>query len=156
MSDPPALRASDTDREQTVALLRDHAAEGRLTLEEFTERMSAAYLARTREHLEALSRDLPPRHASVASRRAPTRFLFSRFALGGHKRARGNDPPPASGNAARAHLRRLDLRRHRRLARARRVGAEDVAEVIRGIRSGAHKELEGQAQGSLRPGRTTP
>ena len=33
MSELPALRASDADRDRTVALLRDHAAEGRLTLE---------------------------------------------------------------------------------------------------------------------------
>jgi len=43
MSDVPALRASDAERERTVVLLREHAAQGRLTLEEFTKRMSAAY-----------------------------------------------------------------------------------------------------------------
>ena len=31
MSEPPALRASDADREHAVALLREHAAAGRLT-----------------------------------------------------------------------------------------------------------------------------
>ena len=42
MSDLPALRASDADRERPIALLREHTADGRLTLEEFTDRMSAA------------------------------------------------------------------------------------------------------------------
>jgi hypothetical protein len=77
MSETPAVRASDAERERTVALLRDHAAEGRLTLEEFTDRMSAAYLARTNAELDDLARDLPV--APAASRRRPTRFLLSMF-----------------------------------------------------------------------------
>jgi len=77
VSETPALRASDADRERAIALLRDHAAEGRLTLEEFIERMSAAYLARTNDELEELVRDLPSAGTSVVSRRRPTRFLFS-------------------------------------------------------------------------------
>jgi hypothetical protein len=77
MSDLPALRASDADRDRMVVLLREHAAQGRLTLEEFTERMSAAYLARTHDELDELSRDLPVTHAAVASRRRPTRFVLA-------------------------------------------------------------------------------
>ena len=65
MSDTPALRASDADRERTVGLLRDHAAEGRLTLEEFTDRMSAAYLAGTNDELEELARDTRDRKSVV-------------------------------------------------------------------------------------------
>ena len=78
MSDAPAIRVSDADRERTIALLRDHAAEGRLTLEEFTERMSSAYAARTNDELEALARDLPSTAVPV-SRRSPTRFVLSLF-----------------------------------------------------------------------------
>ncbi len=79
MSETPALRASDADRERTVALLRDHAVEGRLTLEEFTERMSSAYAARTSDKLEGLIRDLHPAGTSPVSRRRPTRIVFSMF-----------------------------------------------------------------------------
>lgn len=80
MSDNPALRASDADRDETIALLREHTAEGRLTLEEFTHRMSAASLARTQAELDELARDLPAVPAqSTSSRRRPTRFLFSIF-----------------------------------------------------------------------------
>src|SRR5207245_477241 len=79
MSELPALRASDADRDRTVALLRDHAAEGRLTLEEFSERMERAYLARTHNELEELARDLPAPAPLVVSRRRPTRFLLSLF-----------------------------------------------------------------------------
>ena len=38
-----SLRASDADREQFVEALRQHHAEGRLTLEELTERTERAY-----------------------------------------------------------------------------------------------------------------
>ena len=68
MPDLPALRASDADRERVIVLLREHAAAGRLTLEEFTDRMSAAYLARTNTELEELARDLPAEPAPVATR----------------------------------------------------------------------------------------
>ncbi|HYT51774.1 MAG TPA: DUF1707 domain-containing protein [Gaiellaceae bacterium] len=206
MSETPALRASDADRERAIALLRDHAAEGRLTLEEFTERMSAAYLARTNDEVEELVRDLPSAGAAVVSRRRPTRFLFSvlgsteregrirvrrrvsclmgfgnidfdlrqatlegdvitivalgafgaidvyvpegvevdlhGFALGGHKRARGNDPPPRPGTPlvrvfAVSIFAGIDVWRVP-IAWTQKTWRE----VIRGIRSGAHKELE--------------
>lgn len=55
----PALRASDAERDQTVALLRAQVVEGRLTLEEFAERLDRVYEARTRAELEALTNDLP-------------------------------------------------------------------------------------------------
>jgi hypothetical protein len=57
----PSLRVSDSEREACVAELSTAAAEGRLTLEEFSERMHAAYAARTEVQLSALLRDLPAR-----------------------------------------------------------------------------------------------
>jgi hypothetical protein len=56
---PPALRASDAERERTQELLRDAAAEGRLTFEELADRIDAAGRATTREELERLTADLP-------------------------------------------------------------------------------------------------
>ena len=47
------LRASDDDRDRAVLALRENLAAGRLTLEEFTERMSAALAATTTADLEA-------------------------------------------------------------------------------------------------------
>jgi hypothetical protein len=79
VNEAPELRASDADRDETVTRLREHSAAGRLTLEEFTERMSAAYAARTRRELEELTRDLPAAVEAPASRRAPTRILFALF-----------------------------------------------------------------------------
>jgi uncharacterized protein DUF1707 len=55
----PAIRASDAEREQAVERLRAHAVDGRLTLEEFAERIDRAYAARTLDELNELSRDLP-------------------------------------------------------------------------------------------------
>lgn len=206
MSEPPALRASDADRERTVALLRDHAVEGRLTLEEFSDRVSAAYLARTNDELEELARDLPSARAPVVASRRPTRLLFSIFgstgregrirlrqrivcltafgnvdldlrqatlegdvitifalgvfgaidvyvpegvevdlqglALGGHKRARGNDPPPHPGTPlvrvwALSIFAGIDVWRVP-IAWAKKTWRE----VIRGIRSDAQNELD--------------
>lgn len=53
------IRASDADRDQVVALLLRHHAAGRLTLAELDERITAAYAARTRDQLNALTIDLP-------------------------------------------------------------------------------------------------
>jgi Domain of unknown function (DUF1707) len=77
----PAVRASDLEREQTVGALRLHAAEGRLTLEEFTHRVDLAYAARTRDELEALTTDLPAHSAGLEpqQRRRPKRFTFVAF-----------------------------------------------------------------------------
>jgi Domain of unknown function (DUF1707) len=52
-------RASDADRDRTVAALREHLAAGRLTLEEFEERMDKACAAKTLGELDSLMADLP-------------------------------------------------------------------------------------------------
>jgi uncharacterized protein DUF1707 len=53
------MRASDADRDAVVAVLRDAYAAGRLTLEEFGQRSSAAYAGRTWGELRELTADLP-------------------------------------------------------------------------------------------------
>jgi hypothetical protein len=55
---PPA-RASDADRDHTVALLSAAFAEGRLTPAEHDQRLSGAYAARTQPQLRQLIADLP-------------------------------------------------------------------------------------------------
>jgi Domain of unknown function (DUF1707) len=62
-----SLRASDADREQFVEALRRHHAEGRLTVEELTERTERAYAARTLGDLDALGGDLPPLQPPAAA-----------------------------------------------------------------------------------------
>jgi hypothetical protein len=54
-----AIRASDADRENVVAILRDAYTAGRLTLEEFDERTTAALSGRTWGALTELTKDLP-------------------------------------------------------------------------------------------------
>ena len=50
-SRPSPILASDTERERSIALLRDAVEEGRLTLEEFSERVGLAQAARTDQEL---------------------------------------------------------------------------------------------------------
>jgi hypothetical protein len=61
MTTDHSMRASDQDREQVVEILRGQYTEGRLTLEEFDERTSAAYAGKTWGDLLNLTRDLPAR-----------------------------------------------------------------------------------------------
>jgi hypothetical protein len=58
MTDRP-IRASDQERESVVDVLRDAFTDGRLTLDEFEDRTSAAYAARTWADLRELTADLP-------------------------------------------------------------------------------------------------
>ena len=58
MTDRP-IRASDQERESVVDVLRDAFTDGRLTLDEFEERTSAAYAAKTWTDLRELTADLP-------------------------------------------------------------------------------------------------
>src|SRR5258708_25331568 len=58
MTDRP-IRASDGERESVVDVLRDAYTDGRLTLEEFEERTSAAYASKTWADLRELTADLP-------------------------------------------------------------------------------------------------
>jgi len=55
----PRIRASDDDRDRAASLLREHHAVGRLTAEEFNERLDKVYLARTMGEIEELMADLP-------------------------------------------------------------------------------------------------
>lgn len=58
-SDRSSIRASDADRHQTIEVLRKHTAEGRLTVDEFDQRVGEAYEARTLGELQRCTRDLP-------------------------------------------------------------------------------------------------
>src|ERR1700682_4773997 len=50
---PPAIRASDAERDATVVRLREAMAEGRLTLDDFSQRTDTALTALTRDQLAA-------------------------------------------------------------------------------------------------------
>ena len=53
------LRVSDADRERVIAQLRKHTGDGRLTLDEFAERVGEAWAATTHGDLGSVLRDLP-------------------------------------------------------------------------------------------------
>ena len=55
----PAMRAASADRERAVDVLKAGFAEGRLTQDEYNERMNQAYAARTYAELAAITADLP-------------------------------------------------------------------------------------------------
>jgi hypothetical protein len=66
------MRASDADRDRVVDLLRDAAADGRLTVDEFDERMAAALTSRTLRELAALTADLGPAPSAPSAPAQPT------------------------------------------------------------------------------------
>jgi uncharacterized protein DUF1707/cell wall-active antibiotic response 4TMS protein YvqF len=73
---PRDLRASDSDRERVVAMLSAALGDGRLTLEEHSERIKAALTARTLGDLAGLTADL----ASAADQ--PVRLDGGRVVVG--------------------------------------------------------------------------
>jgi hypothetical protein len=77
----PDLRVSHDDREQVVAALQRHTAAGRLTLDEFGERVDRALAAVTRADLAAVTRDLPAEPEPPAGRESQHRQLAAAFLL---------------------------------------------------------------------------
>jgi class 3 adenylate cyclase len=61
----PPLRISDAERERVVNRLKTGCEEGRLTLDEFSERVAATYAARTEAELSVVVADLPPTGADL-------------------------------------------------------------------------------------------
>jgi len=90
----PRIRASDADRDRVASLLREHHAAGRLTAEEFHERMDRALEARTLGELDELLADLPAidlyQLPDASLRRAPPHLGQSLLPAdpGGHSPAR--------------------------------------------------------------------
>lgn len=107
----PELRAGDADRERVAARLREHLVAGRLTLDEFSQRVDAAYAARTFAELEALTRDLPETAAppAVSSRRTPTRWSVAVMS-GVERKSRWRVPPETTAVAVMGSV-ELDLRK---------------------------------------------
>ncbi|MEP9363084.1 DUF1707 domain-containing protein [Nocardioides sp. CN2-186] len=63
------LRMSDADREEAATELGEHFAQGRLTADEYAERLDRVWAARTRGELAPLFRDLPGRYGPPAPAR---------------------------------------------------------------------------------------
>ena len=61
------IRASDAERDATLERLSAATGDGRLTLEEFSQRMDRATAAKTRAELDRLVADLPTTPARPAA-----------------------------------------------------------------------------------------
>lgn len=78
----PRLRAADTDRERVADLLQRHTAAGRLSLDEYEQRVAGAWQARTVGELAALTADLPADQRNPgAGRRPPVAAIAAGLAL---------------------------------------------------------------------------
>src|SRR5918999_1922509 len=79
------LRASDDDRERVAKLLREHYGAGRLSADDLSDRVEAAYAACTDAELAELTADLPAgsERAPLARREAPAdlKVHFTIYAL---------------------------------------------------------------------------
>ena len=89
-----AERVSDADRDHAVTLLREHVVVGRLTLDEFSERVGVALRARTRDDIAGAMSDLPVLAvaAEEGTRRRARRWfvaVMSRSQAKGRWRLRG-------------------------------------------------------------------
>jgi hypothetical protein len=94
MSEPDdSLRVSDAERDAVLRTLGDHAAVGRLTLDELEERSGRALAAKTRGELATLTSDLPKEAgaegapALVPAGRKPVRWMVAVMG-GSHRRGR--------------------------------------------------------------------
>ncbi|MDQ1445513.1 MAG: hypothetical protein QOI20_1977 [Acidimicrobiaceae bacterium] len=108
--DQPDIRVSDAERNEVVDFLRQHCSEGRLTLEEFSDRVGDVFAARTRRELDAVMTDLPvpvewqspaasssgaaseavyePQHAAPSTRRRAVRRWIVGVMSGGSAKGR--------------------------------------------------------------------
>ena len=109
-SESVPLRASDAEREKAAALLREAAAEGRINLEELSERLELVSAARSQPELEAVLEDLPARDADLAGTRPQTAARWSVALIGDE--VRGGRWRPGESSRALALLGdcTLDLR----------------------------------------------
>ena len=92
MSEPDdSLRVSDAERDAVLRALGDHAAVGRLTLDELEDRSGRALTAKTRGELATLTSDLPQEAGQASSpvpaRKKPVRWMVAIMG-GSHRRGR--------------------------------------------------------------------
>lgn len=103
MATDDLIRASDVDREAVVAILREAYTVGRLTLDEFDERVAAAYAGKTWGELRGLTTDLPVQ--PVLGTDIPGRELAPAAALPSHQPRPepepSREPRPPAGQARR-------------------------------------------------------
>jgi hypothetical protein len=86
MATASGLRIGDADREAAAAGLREHFAQGRLTLDEFQHRLGAVFAAKTDRDLADVTADLP--HIAP-----PAQIRAARSAASDGSRSERRSPP---------------------------------------------------------------
>jgi class 3 adenylate cyclase len=161
----PSIRISDDDRQRMVEVLRSHCTDGRLTLDEFSDRVGLVFEAKTHGDLELVTADLPvpttrPR-PQPRSNRKPVRSAVA--IMSGHRQTGTWRPGETIGAVAIMGSVDLDLRHAEIEHPVIHINATAImgsVEVI--VPEGADVELTGfnlmgskesrVAEGSARPG----
>ncbi len=91
MATQPSLRIGDRERDAVAAELQEHYAHGRLTLEEFNQRLDAVFAAKTQGDLSQITADLP--HVRSAGAALPSSGT-------GRSPQRAGEPLPGSRAAS--------------------------------------------------------
>jgi len=81
MAETPDILVSDGDRARVGDELRGHYEAGRLTLDEFQERLDELHAARTETQLDHVMRQLPTKRPSVNPRDKRWRSLALQYAI---------------------------------------------------------------------------
>ena len=89
------MRVSDEHRRRTVALLDDRCREGYLSDDTLAHRLRLVSIAKSCEELEALTRDVPPRHPRLTALR---RAVLHEEASAPPAPLRRLAPPPELGD----------------------------------------------------------
>ena len=106
------MLASDADRDAAAGLLNAALAEGRLTADEYDQRLSTAYAARTWQQLGQVTADLPAPSAAAVGQVARGVFAGGHTTSSTHSRHRSAPanipaaarPTAASGGAGRSEV----------------------------------------------------
>jgi uncharacterized membrane protein len=91
------LRIGDADREAAATALREHFAQGRLTMEEFQHRLELVFAAKTEGDLGAINGDLPGPGSSLPW---PATGASGSYNDGFRGRSAESGPPRRPGIAA--------------------------------------------------------
>ncbi|MCV7430739.1 DUF1707 SHOCT-like domain-containing protein [Mycolicibacterium bacteremicum] len=93
-AEPGSPRAGDADRAQAAQLLTDAAAQGRLSIDEYEQRLAKAYAATTHGELARLSADLPDfaTTSNCGPRKPAPSTLLLAILSGFERRGRWNVP----------------------------------------------------------------
>jgi hypothetical protein len=132
---PREMRASDTDRENVVRLLRDAHGDGRITLDEHGERVDRAYAARTLGDLAQLTLDLlPADEQPIRLDAGPLSALFGTVRRDGRWVVPARFPVAAVFGTLEIDLREALLQRRHVVVRASVLGGRLRLVVPEGVR----------------------